>query len=227
MHEAGHRLLRVPSWKREHRGEPRWPVAVAVLAAIGLQFLIPSALALHPIYLLPGLELVLLVLLIIANPRRIEHGHPWVRFASLTMVALASVANAFSALQLVMGLVRGTEGENAGELLIVGGGIWLTNVIIFGLWYWEFDRGGPIERSKGTRLPDFQFPQMQTPDIAHEEWTPAFVDYLYLSFTNAMAFSPTDTLPLNRWAKMLMLIQSLVSLLTVALVIARAVNILK
>jgi uncharacterized membrane protein len=228
MHEAGHRILRKPSWRREHPGEPRWPVAIAVLAAIGLQFLIPERFAFHPFWLLPTIEFGLLVLLVAANPNRIEHDHRWIRVSSLALVALASLANAYSALQLIRGLVAGTDGsDNAGQLLIVGGGIWLTNVIVFGLWYWEFDRGGPVERTKGTRLPDFQFPQMQTPDVAHEDWTPAFIDYLYLSFTNAMAFSPTDTLPLNRWAKLLMLSQSLVSLLTVALVIARAVNILK
>jgi hypothetical protein len=228
MHEAGHRILKTPSWLRPHAGEARWPVAVAVLVAIGLQFIIPNRFTLHPFWLLPALELGLLVLLIAANPRRIEHDHRWIRVSSLALVAVASFANAYSALLLVRALVAGSdETKNAGELLIIGGGIWLTNVIVFGLWYWEFDRGGPVQRTKGDRLPDFQFPQMQTPDITHDEWTPTFVDYLYLSFTNAMAFSPTDTLPLNRWAKLLMLSQSLISLLTVALVIARAVNILQ
>jgi uncharacterized membrane protein len=226
--QTGHRLAHIPSWRRPTPGEHRWPVAIAVMVAIGLQFLIPSRLALHPVVLLPSIEFALLVLLIVANPRRIEHGRRWVRASSLALVAVASVANAFSAVQLIRGLVDRSEGDaGAGQLLLVGGGIWLTNVIIFALWYWEFDRGGPVERTKGTRYPDFQFPQMQTPDLAHQDWSPAFVDYLYLSFTNAMAFSPTDTLPLNRWAKLLMLSQSLVSLATVALVIARAVNILQ
>jgi uncharacterized membrane protein len=224
--QTGHRLAHIPSWRRPTRGEHRWPVAVAVLFAIALQFLIPPRLALQPVYLLPSIEFALLLLLVAANPRRIEHGRRWVRLASLAMVALASLANAWSAVQLIRGLVNATEGEDAGQLLLVGGGIWLTNVIIFALWYWEFDRGGPTERTKGTRYPDFQFPQMQTPELASQDWSPAFVDYLYLSFTNAMAFSPTDAMPLNRWAKLLMLSQSLVSLVTVALVIARAVNIL-
>jgi hypothetical protein len=215
------------SWLHPHQGEERWPVAVAVLAAIGLQLYTPADLALHPVWLLPGLEAVLLVLLVAANPRRIAHGRPWVRFSSLALVALASAANAFSAGRLIDGLLHGGGALTAGPLLMDGGAIWLTNVIVFGLWYWEFDRGGPAERAKGGRLPDFQFPQMQTPDIAKSDWSPAFVDYLYLSFTNAMAFSPTDTLPLNRWAKLLMLFQSLVSLVTVALVVARAVNILQ
>jgi uncharacterized membrane protein len=109
----------------------------------------------------------------------------------------------------------------------VGGAIWITNVIIFALWYWELDRGGPVARSKAVhKYPDFMYPQMQAPDLAPEHWEPTFLDYLYVSFTNATAFSPTDTMPLSRWAKMLMMAQASVSLATVALVIARAVNIL-
>jgi hypothetical protein len=105
--------------------------------------------------------------------------------------------------------------------------IWLTNVIVFGLWYWDLDRGGPIERRRiHHRQPDFLFPQMVTPGAAPEPWCPHFVDYLYVSFTNATAFSPTDTMPLTAWAKLLMMVQSLASLLTVVLVAARAVNIL-
>ena len=104
--------------------------------------------------------------------------------------------------------------------------IWLTNVIVFGLWYWELDRGGPATRQQAShRQPDFLFPQMSTPGSA-PGWTPAFVDYLYTSFTNATAFSPTDTMPLTVWAKLLFMVQSLASLVTVAVVISRAVNIL-
>ena len=105
--QTGHRLAHVPSWRRQTPGEHRWPVAIAVLAAIGLQFLIPSALALHPVFLLPSIEFALLLLLIAANPRRIEHGRRWVRASSLALVAVASIANAFSAIQLIRGLVSG------------------------------------------------------------------------------------------------------------------------
>ena len=122
--QTGHRLTHIPSWRRPTPGEHRWPVAVAVLVAIALQFLIPSRLALHPVFLLPTIEFALLVLLIVANPRRIEHGRRWVRLSSLALVALASIANAFSAIQLIRGLVNGTEGDaGAGQLLLVGGGI--------------------------------------------------------------------------------------------------------
>ncbi len=128
----------------------------------------------------------------------------------------------------MIGLVQATETEDATKLLLYGGAIWLTNVLVFALWYWELDRGGPVTRMLGARKhPDFLFAQMASPEVAPEDWEPMFLDYFYLSFTNATAFSPTDTLPLTRWAKMLMLLQSAVSLATVALVIARAVNILK
>jgi uncharacterized membrane protein len=112
--------------------------------------------------------------------------------------------------------------------LSTGAAIWLTNIIAFAVWYWQLDRGGPAARAHARRtLPDFQFVQMQNPDLTHPDWEPQFVDYLYLSFTNATAFSPTDVMPLSRWAKLTMLGQSLISLATLALVIARAVNILK
>jgi uncharacterized membrane protein len=112
--------------------------------------------------------------------------------------------------------------------LLSGATIWLTNIVIFALWFWEFDRGGPGSRAQArVRYPDFLFPQMQDQQMAQVHWHPNFFDYLYISFTNASAFSPTDVLPLTRWAKMLMLFQSITSLLTVGLVVARAVNILQ
>ena len=113
-------------------------------------------------------------------------------------------------------------------MLITGGAIWLTNVIAFALWYWEFDRGGPVARALATKpYPDFQFAQMVSPrEMVPPDWEPAFADYLYLAFTNAAAFSPTDVLPMSRWAKMGMTVQAIISIITVALVVARAVNIL-
>src|SRR6202035_1067567 len=105
--------------------------------------------------------------------------------------------------------------------------VWLTNVLVFALWYWELDRGGPVARQQEhRRQPDFLFPQMNAPAATTSDWDPSFLDYMYTSFTNATAFSPTDTMPLTAWAKSLMMVQSLASLLTVALVVSRAVNIL-
>jgi uncharacterized membrane protein len=220
--------VHIPAWLRVTRGENRWPVAVAIVVAIGLQLALPDRLALQSRWLLPGLELAMLIGLTIASPVRFNRESTALRVASLTLTGLLSLANAWSATLLIQGLVAGTEGQDAGALLSTGAAIWLTNIIAFAVWYWQFDRGGPAARAHARRdLPDFQFVQMQNPDLAHPDWEPQFVDYLYLSFTNATAFSPTDVMPLTRWAKLTMLGQSLISLVTLALVIARAVNILK
>ncbi|HEY0577842.1 MAG TPA: hypothetical protein VGD73_27380 [Pseudonocardia sp.] len=224
----GARQVHVPAWLRVTRGESRWPVAGMIVVAIALQLALPDRLTLVSKWLLPGLEAALLLALIAVNPTRLNRESAVMRGGSLTLTALVSVANGWSAALLSIELVGGRAGENAGPLLSTGAAIWLTNIIAFGLWYWQFDRGGPAARAHARRrIPDFLFVQMQSPEVTHPDWEPAFLDYLYLSFTNATAFSPTDVMPLSRWAKLTMLVQSLVSLVTVALVIARAVNILK
>jgi len=135
--------------------------------------------------------------------------------------------NAASGARLIVDLARAEGIKDGVRLLLTGGEIWLTNVIVFGLWYWEFDRGGSVERAAGSRqYPDLLFPQMTSPELAPPDWEPGFVDYLYVSFTNAMAFSPTDVMPMTRWAKLTMLTQSVISVVTLVLVVARAVNIL-
>jgi hypothetical protein len=219
----------VPAWRRPTEGEARWQAAVAVAVAVALQYPLPGRLVLlHPVWLLPTLQGLLLIALVMANPRRINNKSRAIRLLGLTLAALLSLANAWSVVRLVDGLVHGTAGNSAGPLLVTGGTIWLTNVIVFALWYWEFDRGGPVARAQGVRIyPDFQFVQMASPQLAPPDWEPTFGDYLYLSFTNAAAFSPTDTMPLSRWAKMGMTAQATVSIVTVALVVARAVNILR
>ncbi|MBO0878295.1 MAG: DUF1345 domain-containing protein [Pseudonocardia sp.] len=219
--------VHVPAWLRQTRGENRWPVVAVVLFAICLQLLLPDRLTLVSHWLLPGLELAVLIGLVVANPARLNRESAALRTASLVLTGVLSLANAWSAVLLAAELITGQAGEDAGPLLSTGAAIWLTNIVAFALWYWEFDRGGPAARANARRrVPDFQFPQMLDPQT-HNDWEPGFVDYLYLSFTNATAFSPTDVMPLSRWAKLTMLGQSLVSLTTIALVIARAVNILK
>jgi hypothetical protein len=199
----------------------------AVLVAVALQLVLPDRLSLQPRWLLPAIEVVLLVALIGANPVRLERDHPALRGGGLGLVAVMTVANAGSAALLIDRLLSGTAGRSAIALIGGGAAIYATNIVAFGLWYWELDRGGPFERSQGNRQhTDFLFAQMTTPDVAPPNWEPSFVDYLYVSYTNATAFSPTDTLPLSRWAKLLMLAQSGIALATVALVVARAVNIL-
>jgi uncharacterized membrane protein len=219
----------VPAWRRPTEGEARWQAAVAVAVAVALQYPLPGRLVLlHPVWVLPTLQVLMLAALIMANPRRINSESRAIRLLGLTLAAVLSLANAWSVVRLVFGLVNGTEGSTPGPLLVTGGIIWLTNIIVFGLWYWEFDRGGPVARAHAYRMyPDFLFAQMTSPQLAPPDWEPAFGDYLYLSFTNAAAFSPTDVLPLSRWAKMGMTAQAAVSVVTVALVVARAVNILK
>jgi uncharacterized membrane protein len=218
----------LPAWLRPTPGERRWPVAVAVVVAIVLQWLLPSRLALTPRWLLPGLEIALLVGLIILNPVRLTREVRAARVASLAMVAAVTAANGVSAGLLAYRLVHGTATDDPAVLLATGGAVYLTNIIAFALWYWELDRGGPFARAAArTAYPDFLFPQMSDPSTADPAWEPLFADYLYVSFTNTVAFSPTDTMPLTRWAKLLMMLQSVVALSLVALVLAHAVNVLK
>jgi hypothetical protein len=207
------------------RAEPRWPVAVVVAGAVGLQVVLPGAFT--PGHrLVPVLELVLLVGLVVANPGRLDTPGRWLRRGSVALVGMITVTNAWSAVRLVQGIITGTS-DDAIALLSSGAAIWETNVVVFGLWYWELDRGGPGARAQAMRpRPDFVFPQMTSPELAHPDWEPGFGDYLYLALTNATAFSPTDTLPFSRWSKLAMGIQSLVSLSVGALIVARAVNIL-
>jgi hypothetical protein len=222
----------VPAWRRPTRGEHRWPVTASVVVAITLQLLLADSLSKPlPHYLLPVLEGALGVGLSIANPVRIERRGPVIRAASIALILLITAANAGSAVLLIRAIVKALPSTaNAGALLASGASIWATNVIAFGLWYWEFDRGGPVERTVGNtmRPPDFLFPQMGAPpELVPPNWEPHFIDYLYLSFTNATAFSPTDVMPLARWSKCTMAVQSGVALLIGVLVIARAVNILR
>ncbi|MDQ6642184.1 MAG: DUF1345 domain-containing protein [Actinomycetota bacterium] len=224
LREAGH----VPAWLRPSQGEARWPVLTALAAALAAQLLLPERLSIGPSWLLPSVEGALILGLTAANPVRLSRDSVSIRRTSLLLVAVMSLANAGSAVLLLHGLIAGDLVGGAPTLLAGGGEVYLTNIVAFALWYWELDRGGPMARATVRRSqPDFLFPQMATPAVASPAWTPTFPDYLYLSFTNATAFSPTDTMPLSRWAKMLMLIQSAVALVTAALVVARAVNIFK
>jgi uncharacterized membrane protein len=221
----------VPAWCRPAQGEARWQVTLATAGAIALQLPVAGReLLVRPSWVLPAVQGLLLVGLVAANPRRVDRSSRLLRLVALALASLLSVANAWSATSLVLDIVRGKGPSTPSSLLVTGLAIWLTNIIVFALWYWEFDQGGPVARALATkpRHPDFLFANMTVwddPSLCPKDWRPAFTDYLYLAFTNATAFSPTDTLPLSRWAKMMMTLQSLVSLITVALVVARAVNI--
>ena len=149
------------------------------------------------------------------------------REAGIILAGFASATNAFLVFAVLASLISGRERSGA-QLLLKGLTVWTTNVILFGIWYWLFDRGGPVRRIRpDAPPPDFQFPQMENPELAAPGWRPHFVDYMYVSFTNSIAFSPTDAMPLSRWAKLLMLFESAISVVVVLLVAARAVNIFK
>jgi hypothetical protein len=202
-----------------------WPAQLATLAAIVLYLALPEKLTIGPSWLLPALEGVLLVALVIATPRPPTADAPRRRQLAIGLTGLVSGVNLFSLFLLAHYLVQG--GKAGGHALILAGVVlWVTNVLVFGQWYWELDRGGPVARVLDVDArPDFLFPQMSDPALA-AGWMPGFVDYLYVSYTNATAFSPTDTMPLTPTAKLLMTCQSLAALVTVGLVVARAVNIL-
>lgn len=214
------------AWGEPARREPRWPAAIAVLLAILLYVTLPDKLTYGSKLILPGLEAALLFPLLVTAPDRDDEETRWQRICALAVIAVINLANLISLILLVHELLKGRK-TGGHELIFYSMQIWMTNVIVFALWYWELDRGGPGKRcSRNHRSPDFLFPQMVTPAAASNDWYPSFIDYTYVSFTNATAFSPTDTMPLTEWAKILMMIQSLASLITVALVAARAVNIL-
>lgn len=215
----------VPAWLRPHAGDQRWQALAAVVVAIVFQLVLPDGFVLQPRLLSPILEALLCVALVVANPGRMAKKLMPLRVLSLALSGLLALANAVSVVLLVRIIITGRHAD-ATSILAAGAAIWLTNVIAFALFYWEYDRGGPVDRAlTPDPSPDFLFAQM-TDDRLDPHWRATFVDYFYLSFTNSTAFSPTDTLPLSRWAKMLMLVQSAVALVTVALVAARAVNVL-
>jgi uncharacterized membrane protein len=207
--------------------ESAWPARLTVIAAIALQLSLPDRLAVGTRWLLPALEVVLVVALLYATPRKLEGHNPLRRRLTIGLVALVSLANAVSLWLLAHNLLHHHVPSNGRELILAGMLIWLTNFLIFGLWYWEIDRGGPGRRAAGEDgPPDFLFPQMNDDSVQPPGWRPQFIDYLYVSLTNATAFSPTDTMPLSPTAKSVMGVQSIISLVTIGLIVARAVNIL-
>ena len=210
-------------------GEARWPMAAAVVAVIVLTLLLPRSLIIRPRYGVPIVEALLLVAVIIGDPGKIDRRSRPVRTLSITLISLLVATTLWCTGLLVVQLIRGGAATNAGGTLLAAGGIvWASNVIAFGLLYWELDSGGPAVRAHGLpACPDFAFPQQQTPQLSPPNWRPRFVDYLYLGFTSATAFSPTDAMPLRAWNKIAMMIQSAISLALLGLVIARAVNVFR
>jgi hypothetical protein len=208
-----------------------------VLAALALYITLPPKLTFGPIWVAPVLIGALLLPLSIFSSTRHEETKI-ARAASIALIATLNFFNIASVALLVHEIIFHKAGHNpatARELFTVGAQIWLTNILVFALWYWELDSGGPEPRAHATsarefRHADFLFPQMvldsQRVACAELQWKPMFLDYLYLAFTDAVAFSPADTMPLSRMAKMLMLVEALVSFITIALIFARSIGII-
>lgn len=204
---------------------------------MALYITLPPKLIIGPVWVAPLLVLVLLIPLSILTPHRHRETRQS-RFWSILLIAIVNFFNLASVLLLVASLFHPEKSEThtAGQLLRTGAQIWATNILVFSLWYWELDGDGPDARAHATaaievKNADFLFPQMQMAISGGGQagcvdplWKPQFLDYLYLSFTNSTAFSPTDTMPLSRWSKVLMTFEAIISLMTVAIVLARAIN---
>ena len=216
--------------RRSRVGERRWPMAAAVLLTGLLRIALPPQLRLNDARpVLFAVLLGLVVALVLADPGRIDREATWLRVLTALPIVLITIANGGSTVRLVSGILFAEPfTQQARTLLAAGGVIWLTNVMAFGLWYWDLDRGGAAARARGSAAkPAFLFPEMSSPEHVRAGWYPAFVDYLHLSFNAAMAFSPTDVSAIKPWAKLMMMVEEAISVVVGILVVARAVNILK
>ena len=210
---------------RVENGDPYWPAQLSVAVAIALDLVLAERVSVGPRWVLPVIEAVALAALIVVLPSRATKHDAARRGLTTAVIGFVSLANVADLGLLVHYLING--GKAGGHALVLSGAaLWGTNVLLFAVWYWDIDRGGPVHRFHGSTHYDFQFPQMENPKFAQADWRPGFFDYFYVSLTNATAFSPTDTMPLTQTAKLVMGVQSVSALLTVGLVIARAVNIL-
>jgi hypothetical protein len=217
-----HRLAQEAPAHLERRN-PVWPAQLTLLVAIALGLALPDQLTIGKPWLLPALEGALLLALFVTTPRNPSDEDQRRRWARISLVALVSAANVFALILLTDALLQG--GKESGRDLLVGGAVlWLTAVLLFGIWYWELDRGGPIRRLTGkTREPDFLFAQES--EQGWNDWRAGLTDYIYLSLTNAASFSSSeDTTPVTRQAKLLLSLQTIASLLTTTIVVAYAVN---
>lgn len=230
-------MTTAPDPFREEEIESRWEAAPAVATILGFQVVLASVSRIEhwTLLTLPWWvwlisvppELALLIPLAWSRPRHRLEQLGLRRMVALALLGVISLTNALLLVALIGSLVKGKETSGA-QLLLKAVTVWGTNVIAFGLWYWAVDRGGPVRRLQpDPPPPDFQFPQMENPQLAAPGWFPELVDYVYVSFTNSIAFSPTDAMPLTRRAKLLMLSESAISAITILLVAARAVNIFK
>ena len=212
------------------QGERRLPMALAVLAVAGLYLFIPDDFRLAPWTRIafPAFLVVLLLVLVIGDPGRIDREVRWLRTLTGVMIAIITFFTLVAAVRLVLGILHKSAFADAGQLLVIGGIILFTNMVAFALWFWHLDSGGPAARAHGRtgHRQAFMFPEQAAPHIAGDGWYPQFVDYFAVSFNTSTAFSPTDVSAVRHWSKLFMIVESSTSLLLVALVIARAINIL-
>jgi uncharacterized membrane protein len=212
---------------KHHDIDPVWHVQILVVAAVIMQFILPQTFSAEPRQLIAIISFLLVIALSFTTPKAAVFQSIGRRINVIVLVALLGVANIYSLYRVANQLLEGKI-SNGRDLVLTALNIFLTNIVVFALLYWEMDGGGPGKRkiAKNNER-DFLFPQHNLTDSESKKWIPTFVDYFYVSSTNAMAFSPTDAMPLSRRIKMLMLTQSIVSLTTIALIISRAVNILR
>jgi hypothetical protein len=204
-------------------GEPRWPAFLAMLSAGGVFWALPEPLSVGPGWLLLAVILVLMIPIVITHRRGYFKITRTLTFAALALITVAMIA---SLLFLVQGIPLHREMPKM--LLRSALALWITNILVFALWYWKLDAGGPLGRdhSRCKIASAFLFPQLAGDREAYDGWSPQFLDYLFIAFNTSTAFSPTDTAVLARWAKLATMLQSLVSLSILVLLAARAVNIL-
>jgi hypothetical protein len=211
--------------------EPRWPIALTlgffITMSIVLRVAAPHRSSLGPDWLVPGVEIGLLLVLLAADPARVSGRRRWLRRLAIALVILLAGGALASTVVLIDDLITGgAVTDSATDLLASGAVIWLGNVLVFSLFYWLLDSGGPLARHRGEHeYPDFAFTQQMSPELAPPGWRAQYVDYLILALTTSTAFSPTDVMPVAHWAKLTMALQSLISPTVVGLVIARAVNV--
>jgi len=212
----------------EVHGEPRWPMTLAVVVVIVLIGALPERLSPLPRWVFPSALTILLIALIATDPGAITKTARGLRWLSIALVVMMAAAALSATTLLIRDLVRGSPlTASATTLLATGSSVWVINIVAFALLYWEFDCGGPAARAHGMPpYPDLAFPQQLSSEVAPPGWRPQFVDYLYLGITDAVAFSPTDAMPLVPWAKLAMAIEAVISLAILGLVIARAINVL-